>query len=720
MSASAASRCERSPLEESTETLPPVARSEEEQDRLDALAHFGAGRMAQQRNDLVDALRSYQRAARLDPAATPVLREIVPLAFSLDRPGVAVRYALLAVEKEPTDPALMRRLAAFVSEQGENEQALRLYEKTAELFKKSPEKSSPMSVLMSLEMGRLYFLEKRYDLAAQQFAAVMKALDSPAEFGLDETARKAILGGGNAAYRLFAEAFLEAGRAEDALAAYQQAEEVQSDASQFSLGKARVEFLQGDIIAAEKTLQKCLENPKAELGTAPYQLLDQILAKQDKSIEVVPRLAKLGTGNHRNIALGIYLAEKYQEASENDKAAEIYRELLRDDKDGPQVEAYQGLASIYAQQKRTKALLALMGKAAALTGSLDLLGKAGEEIEANKEVVSLLLKQGDAVWNDKPENVLLGERLALAELALADEKWEAADAWFDRAMQVRTERKVEPVLAWGFRLLLANRHQSAARAFQRILDEKLLPGDNAAAHYYLAGALEMEGKTEEALRFAREGARLQKDSPQFAARAAWILYHAKRYDEAKAEYLKLLEQFDSDHDSSETREVLRDARLVLSNIAVQQNEMSPAEEWLEQILDEYPQDIGALNDLGYLYADQGKRLQRALKMTQQAVKAEPENPAYRDSLGWALYRLGQFEAAIAELQRAAELDEETDGTLQDHLGDAFRAAGQEDAAKEAYQKAVVALEKAQDKARANEVRKKIAEDDKGRDNSLER
>ncbi|HEV2973225.1 MAG TPA: hypothetical protein VGY55_24880, partial [Pirellulales bacterium] len=60
-------------------------RTEEEQDRLDAAAKFAAGRTLEQREESAAALRLYERAARLDPQATPILRELVPLAYRLNR-----------------------------------------------------------------------------------------------------------------------------------------------------------------------------------------------------------------------------------------------------------------------------------------------------------------------------------------------------------------------------------------------------------------------------------------------------------------------------------------------------------------------------------------------------------------------------------------------------------------------------------------------------------
>ncbi len=87
------------PLEEAT------PRTKEEQTHLDALSLFSAGRIEEQKDHLSEALRLYQRALRCDPNALPIIREIVPLAFNLDRPNEAVRYALKAAELDPSDPA---------------------------------------------------------------------------------------------------------------------------------------------------------------------------------------------------------------------------------------------------------------------------------------------------------------------------------------------------------------------------------------------------------------------------------------------------------------------------------------------------------------------------------------------------------------------------------------------------------------------------------------
>ena len=132
------------------------------------------------------------------------------------------------------------------------------------------------------------------------------------------------------------------------------------------------------------------------------------------------------------------------------------------------------------------------------------------------------------------------------------------------------------------------------------------------------------------------------------------------------------------------------------------------------MLDEFPDDAGALNDLGYLWADQNKRLRRASRMIRQAVEAEPENAAYRDSLGWVLYRLGKFDEALKEQQKAVELsktkDKQSDGVMYDHLGDIHAALAQKDKAIESWTEAAQAFEKTGEKDKLEAVKKKMTND----------
>jgi len=106
-----------------------------------------------------------------------------------------------------------------------------------------------------------------------------------------------------------------------------------------------------------------------------------------------------------------------------------------------------------------------------------------------------------------------------------------------------------------------------------------------------------------------------------------------------------------------------------------------------QALKADPDFHAALNYLGYMWAEKGEHLDEALALVKRAVALEPDNGAYVDSLGWAHYRLGQYDRARDYLERAARLVPE-DATVHEHLGDVYVALGQPDKARDMYRRAL--------------------------------
>jgi tetratricopeptide (TPR) repeat protein len=86
----------------------------------------------------------------------------------------------------------------------------------------------------------------------------------------------------------------------------------------------------------------------------------------------------------------------------------------------------------------------------------------------------------------------------------------------------------------------------------------------------------------------------------------------------------------------------------------------------------YPDDPYVLNQLGYMNADRGVKVEEALKMIDRAVAREPRNLDYIDSRGWALYRLGRRIEAEQVLRIAARTRQ---ALILDHLGDVLRDRG---------------------------------------------
>ena len=99
-----------------------------------------------------------------------------------------------------------------------------------------------------------------------------------------------------------------------------------------------------------------------------------------------------------------------------------------------------------------------------------------------------------------------------------------------------------------------------------------------------------------------------------------------------------------------------------------------AERTLRQLLDVEPSNAEALNYLGYLLANRGRSLDEAVRLVERALMAEPGNPSYLDSLGWAHFRRGNLEEAEKYLSPAAE-QLPRNAVVQDHLGDVLARRG---------------------------------------------
>src|SRR5690349_12834017 len=101
---------------------------------------------------------------------------------------------------------------------------------------------------------------------------------------------------------------------------------------------------------------------------------------------------------------------------------------------------------------------------------------------------------------------------------------------------------------------------------------------------------------------------------------------------------------------------------------------SKAEADMRKALELQPEQPHVLNYLGYSWIDQGINLDEGMKMIRRAVDQRPDDGYIVDSLGWAFYRIGNYEEAVKNLERAIDLKPE-DPTINDHLGDAYWRIG---------------------------------------------
>jgi tetratricopeptide (TPR) repeat protein len=107
---------------------------------------------------------------------------------------------------------------------------------------------------------------------------------------------------------------------------------------------------------------------------------------------------------------------------------------------------------------------------------------------------------------------------------------------------------------------------------------------------------------------------------------------------------------------------------VLSLVLQDRGDVKGAEKALRDLIARDPIDANALNSLGYLLAENGQQLDEAVTLLERALKIDPGNPSYLDSLGWAYYQQGRLDLADSHLTEAAD-KLKTNSVVQDHLGD---------------------------------------------------
>ena len=137
---------------------------------------------------------------------------------------------------------------------------------------------------------------------------------------------------------------------------------------------------------------------------------------------------------------------------------------------------------------------------------------------------------------------------------------------------------------------------------------------------------------------------------------------------------------------------------MLSSAQERAGDTKGSENTLRQVLSKDPNNATALNNLGYFLTEHNERLDEALGMIERAVRAEPSNASFLDSLGWVNFKLGKLKEAERYLNDAARRNPAS-ATIQEHLGDLFKKLGQEEKAQASWRRALSLTAESADTAR---------------------
>ena len=139
---------------------------------------------------------------------------------------------------------------------------------------------------------------------------------------------------------------------------------------------------------------------------------------------------------------------------------------------------------------------------------------------------------------------------------------------------------------------------------------------------------------------------------------------------------EMLEEFPDEKDVLYTRAL----------VAEHLGKMEVLETDLKKIIAKYPDDVDALNALGYKLLDDSRRYREAEKYLQHAIKLRPSEPAIMDSYGWLLFKIGKYPQALNYLQSAYE--KQNSGEIAAHLCEVLWSMGRKDEAQLVFDNAL--------------------------------
>ena len=292
----------------------------------------------------------------------------------------------------------------------------------------------------------------------------------------------------------------------------------------------------------------------------PYLLLAEVLTALHREGELVPRLEPAGRRSGEPLS-GDHPGGEYVKAKRLDRAEAIYRVLAVR---SPSIAAYRGLAELYEKDKRYD----------------DLLGVLGEAVAHLAQSLSAGRGRRPAGWRTRnwlTESFRLptcgGRPIPRASLFRRSSRRRPGPGRqtlrrrgrvLQRRHRGQARRRRPTAPDWGLGLSLKEQYARAINVFRRGADQQAQPAGDPTFHYYLAGALEKAGRTDEALAAAQKAVQMasaqkpanksaassspRRASPIYQLHVAGILFHAKRFDAAAKAYGEVIQKYASDYD----------------------------------------------------------------------------------------------------------------------------------------------------------------------------
>ena len=375
-------------------------------------------------------------------------------------------------------------------------------------------------------------------------------------------------------------------------------------------------FSKKDYEKAEIEAKKILEHDKNNLRA--YQYLAEIIPLRGGDISEALGYQKKVIGFIPKDAMAhFYLAALYGQLNDTVSAKKEFKIVLSLDRKN--IQAYLLLASLYEYEKKEEEAMMLYKRALKInpdnTEIIDRLGTLQNKQKKFAEAISNFQKS--IVVN--PYDVK-----ALYNLVLLNDK---SGDWKKTAEYLERIDKVNPgdariCVHLGISYIELERYDDAVNILKKVLETD---PENDTAQPLLGMAYE----------------------------------YKKMYREASEAFLKSIEK------NPDKKEHYFQLGLCYDNL----KEYDKSDEAFQKALEIDPKFAYALNYLGYSWAERGVNLDKALANIEAALKVEPDNGSYTDSLGWVYFKLGDYRKAEKILLKASQLLK--DPVIFEHLGDTY-------------------------------------------------
>lgn len=190
---------------------------------------------------------------------------------------------------------------------------------------------------------------------------------------------------------------------------------------------------------------------------------------------------------------------------------------------------------------------------------------------------------------------------------------------------------------------------------------------------------------ERAIETMRTARKRFPDRPDITFSLALTLSQAKKHTEAMTTFAEAQAEAEQTHEEMLTAQFY----FQYGAAAEQAGLTEKAAELLQKCIDLEPANAAqAYNYLGYMWVDRGERLDEGGELIRKALELDPDNGAFLDSYGWFFYKKGDFQRALKELLRAAEVIKPDDAVVFEHIADTYQALGKTGEALTFWQKAL--------------------------------